>query len=54
MHVPVGVPVEIILNSDDVIHGFYIPAFRVKKDDVPGRYNKIWVEATIPGEYDIF
>jgi cytochrome c oxidase subunit II len=54
LHVPVGTPVEIVLNSDDVIHGFYIPAFRVKKDDVPGRYNKIWVMATTVGTYDLF
>jgi cytochrome c oxidase subunit 2 len=57
LHVPVNVPVEIILNSDDVIHGFYIPVFRVKKDDVPGRYNKIWFEATQispPEGFDIF
>jgi cytochrome c oxidase subunit 2 len=59
LHVPAGVPIMMVLNSSDVIHGFYIPAFRVKKDDVPGRDNKIWFEAKLdPGqtqaEYDIF
>jgi len=37
-----------------VIHSFYIPAFRIKKDVVPGRYNKVWFRATEPGEYTIF
>jgi cytochrome c oxidase subunit 2 len=54
LHVPMGVPVEYILTSADVIHGFYIPAFRVKKDIVPGRYNKIWAMADHPGVYDVY
>lgn len=54
LHVPLDVPVEVILNSSDVIHGFYIPAFRVKKDDVPGRDNRIWFKAVIPGTYDVY
>jgi len=54
IHIPINVPVEFILSSSDVIHGFYIPAFRIKKDIVPGRYNKIWVQADQLGEYDIF
>jgi cytochrome c oxidase subunit II len=54
LHIPANTPVSFVLSSDDVIHGFYIPAFRVKKDDVPGRYNKIWVVATVAGTYDIY
>lgn len=54
LHVPVNTPVELTLTSQDVIHSLYVPAFRVKKDVVPGRYNKTWFEATAPGEYVIF
>ena len=54
MTVPVGKPVKIILKSDDLIHSFFVPAFRVKQDAVPNRYNTLWFEATVPGEYDIF
>jgi cytochrome c oxidase subunit II len=51
LHVPLDRPVLLTLTSVDVIHGFYIPAFRIKKDVVPGRYNKVWFRATVPGEY---
>ena len=51
LHVPVDTPIRLILTSNDVIHSLYIPAFRLKKDAVPGRYNKAWFEATEPGEY---
>jgi cytochrome c oxidase subunit II len=54
MHVPVGVPVKLILTSEDVIHSFYVPAFRVKQDAVPGRYTTLWFEATKPGRYRMF
>jgi cytochrome c oxidase subunit 2 len=54
LHVPVGVPVKLILTSEDVIHSFFIPAFRIKKDAVPGRYNTIWFQATKPGTYHLF
>jgi cytochrome c oxidase subunit 2 len=54
LHVPVGVPVKLVLTSEDVIHSLYIPAFRLKKDAVPGRYNTAWFEATEPGEYNVF
>lgn len=46
LHVPVNRPVRLILASADVIHSFFIPAFRVKRDAVPGRYNTMWFEAT--------
>ena len=54
LHVPVDAPILLTMTSEDVIHSFFIPAFRVKRDVVPGRYNKAWFEATQPGEYTIF
>jgi len=53
MHVPTGRPVKLILASEDVIHSFYIPAFRLKHDVVPGSYQTYWFEATEPGRYHI-
>ncbi len=54
LHVPVGKPVKLIMTSQDVIHSFYIPAFRIKQDVLPGRYTTQWFEATTPGEYHLF
>ncbi len=54
LHVPVGVPVKLTITSEDVIHDFYIPAFRVKKDAVPGRYSSIWFQATEVGTYHFY
>ena len=54
LHVPVGKPVKLIMTSQDVIHSFYIPAFRVKQDVLPGRYTTEWFQATTPGEYHLF
>ena len=54
LHVPVDTPVRLVLSSEDVIHAFYVPAFRLKKDVVPGRYNKTWFRATVPGRYTLF
>jgi len=54
LHVPVGVPVKLLLTSEDVIHSFYVPAFRMKKDAVPGRYATMWFQATKPGRYHLF
>ncbi len=51
LHVPLERPVQLTLSSSDVIHGFFIPAFRLKRDAVPGRYNKLWFSAIKPGEY---
>jgi cytochrome c oxidase subunit II len=45
LHIPFDRPVKLILKSDDVIHALFIPAFRAKKDVVPGRYNQMWVQA---------
>jgi cytochrome c oxidase subunit 2 len=54
LHVPVDRPVVLTMTSDDVIHSMYIPAFRVKRDVIPGRYTKLWFEPTEPGEYNLF
>lgn len=54
LHVPVGRPVKLYLGSEDVIHDFFVPAFRVKADVIPGRYNTMWFTATKPGRYHIF
>jgi cytochrome c oxidase subunit 2 len=54
LHVPVGRPVKLIMGSEDVIHSFSIPAFRVKADVIPGRYNTMWFTASKPGQYHIF
>ena len=54
LHVPLGRPVKLTLASEDVIHSFFIPAFRVKYDVVPGRYTTIWFEATQPGQFHLF
>ena len=54
LHVPVGRPVTLTMTSEDVIHAFSIPAFRVKRDVVPGRYTTMWFEASKVGEYRLF
>jgi cytochrome c oxidase subunit 2 len=54
LHVPVGRPIKLTMTSEDVIHSFFIPAFRVKQDVVPGRYTSLWFEATKTGEYHLF
>jgi cytochrome c oxidase subunit 2 len=54
LYVPVGKPVRVELVSRDVIHGFFLPAFRVKRDVVPGMSNHAWFVATKPGSYDLF
>jgi cytochrome c oxidase subunit 2 len=51
--VPVGRPVKLIMTSRDVIHSFYVPAFRVKQDVIPGRAVTTWFEAIEPGTYDV-
>ena len=54
LRVPVGRPVRLLLTSRDVIHAFWVPAFRLKQDVLPGRYTQTWFTAEKPGEYDIF
>ena len=54
LHVPVGQPVKLTMASEDVIHSFSIPAFRVRHDVVPGHYDSLWFTATKAGTYHLF
>ena len=54
LHVPVGTPVKLLISSEDVIHSYYIPAFRQKMDAVPGKTTTMWFEASKPGTYQLF
>jgi len=54
LHVPVGKDIKLIMTSQDVIHSFYVPAFRLKQDVIPGRYTTMWFKATKPGTYHLF
>ncbi len=53
LYAPAGRPVRLRLTSRDVIHSFFVPAFRIKRDAVPGTYTTIWFEATRPGRYPV-
>ena len=54
LHVPVGQDVRLIMSSEDVIHDFSVPAFRVKMDVVPGHYNTLWFRPTKTGKYHFY
>ena len=54
LHVPIGKKIKLVMATEDVIHSFYVPAFRFKVDAVPGRYTYAWFEATKPGRYHLF
>lgn len=54
MHVPVGQPIKLVMISDDVIHDFGLPSFRMKMDVIPGRYTSEWFVAEKPGDYHLF
>ena len=54
LHVPVGRDVEMIMTSQDVIHSFYVPAFRIKQDVLPGRYTTLWFHPMRSGTYHLF
>jgi cytochrome c oxidase subunit 2 len=54
LHVPVGRDVKLIMTSQDVIHSFFVPEFRMKQDVLPGRYTVAWFRATKPGRYHLF
>ena len=54
LHIPVGRAVKLVMISQDVIHDFYVPAFRTKQDVVPGRYTTEWFTPTKPGKYHLF
>jgi len=53
LKVPLGRPVQLSLTSEDVIHGFYAPAFRIKQDVVPGMVNSLWFQPTEIGTFDV-
>jgi cytochrome c oxidase subunit 2 len=54
LYVPVDRPVRLKMSSQDVLHSFFVPAFRVKHDVLPNRYTSVWFEATKTGDYDVF
>ena len=54
LNVPLGRPVKLLMTSADVIHSFFIPAYRIKEDCVPGLTTRLWFTANEPGTYDIF
>ncbi|HEY6333370.1 MAG TPA: cytochrome c oxidase subunit II [Blastocatellia bacterium] len=54
LHVPVGRDIKLTMTTEDVIHSFFVPAFRIKADVVPGRYSSTWFHATQPGKYHLF
>jgi cytochrome c oxidase subunit 2 len=54
LHVPVGEPVRLLLHSQDVIHSFYVPAFRLKQDALPDRFTSFWFKPTRVGTYPLF
>jgi cytochrome c oxidase subunit 2 len=53
LHVPVDKPVRLVMTSQDVIHSFFVPAFRIKQDVVPGREAEIWFQATKTGVFPL-
>lgn len=54
LYVPEGKPIKLIMTSEDVNHGFFVPAFRVKQDLMANRYTQLWFKATKTGTYDLF
>jgi cytochrome c oxidase subunit 2 len=54
LHVPAGRAVQLTIISEDVFHSLSIPAFRIKREAIPGRYTTVWFEATTPGTYHLF
>jgi cytochrome c oxidase subunit II len=53
LHVPAGRPVKLLMSSQDVLHSFFVPEFRVKQDVVPGSYTSVWFHAIEPGEFTL-
>lgn len=54
LHIPINKPVQLTMISQDVFHSFSIPAFRIKREVIPGRYSTVWFEATTAGTYHLF
>jgi len=53
LHIPVDTPIVAVMTSDDAIHSFFVPAFRIKQDAVPGMTIRVWFHATKAGKYEI-
>lgn len=54
LHVPIDTPVRLVMTSEDVIHSFFVPAFRMKKDVLPGRYTETWFQPSKLGVFHLF
>jgi cytochrome c oxidase subunit 2 len=54
LHIPVNRKIKLTMTTEDVLHDFFVPAFRTKADVVPGRYTSLWFEATKPGKYRLY
>jgi len=54
LHVAIGQPVRLVMTSEDVIHGFFVPEFRLKQDVLPGRYVTLWFTPTLVGQFHLF
>jgi cytochrome c oxidase subunit 2 len=53
LHIPVGKPVYVRIQSKDVVHSFYLPNFRIKQDAFPGTTTRMWFQAVQPGQFEI-
>jgi cytochrome c oxidase subunit II len=51
---PLGKPVKLVMTSEDVLHSFFVPNFRIKQDVVPGMYTSVWFEAKVPGKHQVY
>jgi cytochrome c oxidase subunit 2 len=54
LHVPIDTPIELVMTSEDVIHDFFVPAFRIKRDVLPNQYETMWFRADRIGTYHLF
>jgi cytochrome c oxidase subunit II len=54
IHLPIGLDIQLVMTSEDVIHDFSVPAFRIKHDVLPGRYETLWFRVDVPGTYHLF
>jgi cytochrome c oxidase subunit 2 len=54
LHVPVDRPIRLVMTSEDVIHSFFLPVFRIKQDVLPGRYTTLWFSANRTGDFHVF
>jgi cytochrome c oxidase subunit II len=54
IHLPIGLDIQLVMTSEDVIHDFSVPAFRINHDVLPGRYETLWFRVDVPGTYHLF